>query len=115
MDQAVIAGVGNVYRAEVLFRAGLSPFRMGRDVSRAEFAGLWSDLVALMRAGVREGRIVTTLPQDRPAGSRRRPTREDASYVYRRTGLPCRRCGTPIRTELMVARNLYWCPRCQAR
>ncbi len=115
MDQAVIAGVGNVYRAEVLFRAGLSPFRMGRDVSRPEFAGLWSDLVALMRAGVREGRIVTTLPRDRPTGSRRRPTREDASYVYRRTGLPCRRCGTPIRTELMVARNLYWCPRCQAR
>jgi DNA-formamidopyrimidine glycosylase len=113
MDQSVIAGVGNVYRAEVLYRARLSPFRMGRDVSAAQFAALWSDLVALMRLGVRDGRIVTTLPSDRPAGRQRRPQREDAHYVYRRTGEPCRICGTPIRTALMAARNLYWCPVCQ--
>ena len=67
MDQAVMAGVGNVYRAEVLYRAGLSPFRMGRDVSAAEFAALWADLVQLMRLGVRDGRIVTTLPAGPPA------------------------------------------------
>ncbi len=113
MDQAVMAGVGNVYRAEVLYRAGLSPFRPGREVRRDEFDALWTDLVLLMRAGVREGRIVTTLPADRPRGARRRPAREDSHYVYRRTGLPCRRCGTPIRTEVMVGRNLYWCPVCQ--
>lgn len=115
MDQSVLAGVGNVYRAEVLFRAGLSPFRPGREVSTAEFAGLWTDLVQLMRAGVREGRIVTTVPADRPRGARRNPTRQDSFYVYRRAGEPCRRCGTPIRTEPMVARNLYWCPSCQPR
>ncbi len=114
MDQAVLAGVGNVYRAEVLFRACLSPYRPGRDVAREEFAAIWADLRALMRAGVREGRIVTTLPADRPAGRRRAPRREDAHYVYRRTGEPCRRCATPVRTALMAARNLYWCPRCQA-
>lgn len=113
MDQTVLAGVGNVYRAEVLFRAGLSPFRMGRDVSSEEFRALWNDLVPLMRLGVRDGRIVTTLPADRPPGRRRSPTRDDAHYVYRRTGEPCRRCATPIRTELLVARNLYWCPYCQ--
>jgi endonuclease VIII len=113
MDQTVVAGVGNVYRAEVLYRAGLSPYRMGRDVSAAEFSGLWADLVQLMRAGVRDGQIVTTLPPDRPRGSRRRPTRNDAHYVYRRTGQPCRRCGTPIRTALLAGRNLFWCPRCQ--
>ncbi len=113
MDQSVIAGIGNVYRAEVLFRAGISPFRPGPEISEAEFIGLWTDLVQLMKAGVRDGRIVTTSPQDRPRGSRRRPTRDEAHYVYRRTGLPCRRCGTPIRTEQMVARNLYWCPYCQ--
>jgi endonuclease-8 len=39
---------------------------------------------------------------------------EDAHYVYRRTGMPCRLCGTGIRTEVMVGRNLYWCPACQA-
>jgi endonuclease VIII len=113
MDQTVLAGVGNVYRAEVLYRAALSPFRMGRDVSADEFGALWIDLVHLMRLGVRDGRIVTTLPEDRPPGRRRRPLREDAHYVYRRTSEPCRRCGAPIRTELMAARNLYWCPFCQ--
>jgi endonuclease VIII len=113
MDQAVMAGVGNVYRAEVLYRAGLSPFRMGRDVSAAEFSALWVDLVTLMKLGVRDGRIVTTAPADRPPGRRRRPTRDDAHYVYRRTGEPCRRCGTPVRTAIMAARNLYWCPVCQ--
>lgn len=113
MDQAVLAGVGNVYRAEVLYRAGLSPFRTGREVSAEQFGALWSDLVALMRLGVRDGRIVTTNPADRPPGRQRRPRREDSHYVYRRTGEPCRRCGTPVRTEVMAGRNLYWCPNCQ--
>jgi len=113
MDQTVLAGVGNVYRAELLFRHGVSPFRPGRAVDADVWGGMWADLVTLMRAGVRMGRIVTTRPEDR---SRRRGAvvREDAHYVYRRTGLPCRICGTEVRTEVMVGRNLYWCPVCQA-
>ncbi|MGY1636719.1 Fpg/Nei family DNA glycosylase [Geodermatophilus sp. SYSU D00742] len=113
MDQSVLAGVGNVYRAELLFRHRLSPFRPGRDVDADLWARMWADLVVLMRAGVRMGRIVTTRPEDR---TRRRGAvvREDAHYVYRRTGLPCRLCGTEVRTETMVGRNLYWCPVCQA-
>jgi endonuclease VIII len=113
MDQSVLAGVGNVYRAELLFRHGVSPFRPGRAVDGELWARMWADLVTLMRAGVRMGRIVTTRPEDR---SRRRGavTRDDAHYVYRRTGLPCRVCGTEVRTEVMVGRNLYWCPVCQA-
>jgi endonuclease VIII len=112
MDQSVLAGVGNVYRAELLFRHAVSPFRPGRDVDAGLWAAMWSDLVALMRAGVRLGRIVTTRPADRPR--RRGPVPlEDARYVYRRTGLPCRICGTEVRTEVMAARNLYWCPACQ--
>ena len=112
MDQSVLAGIGNVYRAEVLFRQGLSPYRPGREVSRAAFDALWLDLVTLLRAGVRAGRIVTTRPEDRerPSG---RARREDAHYVYRRTGLPCRVCGTPVQHAVMVARNLFWCPHCQ--
>jgi formamidopyrimidine-DNA glycosylase len=74
---------------------------------------MWADLVTLMRAGVRLGRIVTTRPEHR---TRRHGAaqREDAHYVYRRTGLPCRVCGTDVRTEVLVGRNLYWCPVCQA-
>jgi endonuclease-8 len=112
MDQTVLAGVGNVYRAELLFRHRLSPFRPGRAVDDVLWARMWADLITLMRAGVRMGRIVTTRPEDR---SRRRGVvdGEEAHYVYRRTGLPCRVCGTEVRTEVMVGRNLYWCPICQ--
>ncbi len=113
MDQTVVAGIGNVYRAEVLFRAGIDPHRPGRLVTREEWDALWSDLVTLMKSGVRAGRIVTTRPEDRDRVSGR-VRRVDAHYVYRRTGEPCRVCGTPVATEVMGARNLFWCPRCQA-
>ncbi|WP_163509843.1 Fpg/Nei family DNA glycosylase [Fodinicola acaciae] len=112
MDQSVLAGVGNVYRAEVLYRAGMDPYRPGRDLSEAEWLELWSDLVGLMKAGVRTGRITTLRPEHR----KRLPTKPqpgDGRYVYRRTGEPCRICGTPVRTAELAARNLYWCPTCQ--
>ena len=112
MDQSVLAGVGNVYRAEVLYRAGLSPFRPGREVPESTWTGIWEDLRVLLRAGVRQGHIVTTerVDRDRRSGPARL---EDRFYVYRRTGLPCRRCGTQVQTQVMVGRNLYWCPVCQ--
>ncbi len=113
MDQAKIAGVGNVYRAEVLFRAGLDPYLPGRDVGEAALGAVWDDVRTLMRAGVRSGRIVTTRPADRGRGGRVR--REDAHYVYRRAGLPCRVCGTEVRRAVMAGRNLFWCPVCQPR
>ena len=113
MDQAVLAGVGNVYRAEVLFRAGLNPFTPGHDVRRTTWDPLWEDIRTLMRAGVKAGRIITTTPADR---DRRGGVvdKTDAHYVYRRAGLPCRRCGTEVRTQVLAARNLFWCPSCQA-
>ena len=69
--------------------------------------------IARPRAGVRAGRIVTTLPEDRerPAG---RPRRVDSHYVYGRAGLPCRICGTPVLDAQIAARRLFWCPVCQA-
>lgn len=112
MDQSVLAGVGNVYRAEALYRAGLSPFTPGHDVRRPGWDALWEDLRVLMRAGVKTGRIVTTDRDDRVRRSGR-VTREDAHYVYRRAGLPCRRCGAEVRTQTMATRNLFWCPHCQ--
>lgn len=110
MDQSVIAGVGNVYRAELLFRHRVDPYLPGRDLPRETWDAMWADLVTLMRAGVRAGRIVTTDPDDRPGGP---ITRERSHYVYRRAGLPCRICGTNVLTAELLARHLYWCPRCQ--
>ena len=73
---------------------------------------MWTDLVALMKVGVRRGKIITIRRRGRPRRAvvrRGRPR----TYVYRRAGEPCRVCGTPIRTEVMEARNLFWCPTCQ--
>jgi endonuclease-8 len=131
MDQAVVAGVGNIYRAEVLFRAGLDPLRPGRDVPAAVLDAIWDDLVDLMRDGAATGRIVTTRPADRgaghdvPDGGRRRTRQntdddagavpaDEAFYVYHRDGLPCRVCGTPVLLKELAGRNLFWCPACQA-
>jgi endonuclease-8 len=116
MDQKVLAGVGNVYRAEVLFRHGVDPFLPGRAVDPALWRALWDDLVVLMRQGVADNRIDTVRPEHEPAAMGRPPRRDDHGgevYVYRRTGLPCLVCGTPVRTQPLAARNLFWCPGCQ--
>lgn len=113
MDQTVLAGVGNAFRAELLFRQRLDPFMLASDLAGESFDALWADLVGLMRAGVKANRIVTTLREHRlhPRGA---VGRDDQYYVYRRAGEPCRVCGTPVATAQLAARNLYWCPSCQA-
>jgi formamidopyrimidine-DNA glycosylase len=118
MRQDVVSGVGNVYRAEVLFRAGIDPYRAGRDLTPGEWAAVWDDLVALMAEGVRLGRIVTLRPDDaraatEPVGTGPRRDRGARSYVYHRAGRPCRVCGTPVQTAVVEGRNLFWCPFCQ--
>ncbi|MEU2516983.1 Fpg/Nei family DNA glycosylase [Streptomyces syringium] len=116
MDQKVIAGVGNVYRAEVLFRHGVDPYRPGRDLTRSEWEAIWADLVALMREGVRNNRIDTVRPEHTPEAMGRPPRVDDHGgevYVYRRAHLPCHICDGEIRTAELAARNLFWCPTCQ--
>lgn len=112
MDQSVIAGVGNVYRSELLFRHHIDPYRLGRDVSETEFADAWTDLVALMKVGVRRGKIVVVRPEHDHGPPSYAPNRP-RTYVYRRAGEPCRVCGTPIRTAELEGRNVFWCPTCQ--
>ncbi|MFF7181498.1 DNA-formamidopyrimidine glycosylase family protein [Streptomyces sp. NPDC008121] len=116
MDQKVIAGVGNVYRAEVLFRHGIDPYRAGKDIERREWDAMWTDLVALMREGVRHNRIDTVRPEHTPEAMGRPPRVDDHGgevYVYRRALMPCHICATDIRTAGLAARNLFWCPTCQ--
>lgn len=116
MDQKIVSGVGNVYRAEVLFRHGIDPYRPGRDLRRDQWDAIWTDLAALMRDGVRDNRIDTVRPEHMPEAMGRPPRRDDHGgevYVYRRTGQPCLVCGDGIRTAGLAARNLFWCPACQ--
>ena len=116
MDQSVLAGVGNVYRAEVLFRHRVDPMRPGTTLRSGQWRAMWDDLVELMREGVRTGRIDTVRPEHTPEAMGRPPRKDDHGgevYVYRRTGQPCLVCGTAVRTTVLQQRNLFWCPRCQ--
>ncbi|MCQ6552914.1 Fpg/Nei family DNA glycosylase [Streptomyces sp. C10-9-1] len=118
MDQKVVSGVGNVYRAEVLFRHGIDPYRAGRDLTRREWDAVWADLAALMREGVRNNRIDTVRPEHGPEATGRPPRVDDHGgevYVYRRAAMPCHVCGDTVRTAPLAARNLFWCPTCQRR
>ena len=120
MDQSVLAGVGNVYRCEVLWRHRLSPFTEGKAVRPVSWRLLWEDLVRLMPLGVATGRIVTVQDQVErveaalAAGESVRLGRRRSS-VYKHDGDPCERCGSRIRSRLVAGRTLYWCGRCQRR
>lgn len=109
MNQAVIAGVGNVYRAELLFRAGINPHAPGNSLGPDELTAVWLDAVKLMRVGVKTGIMIT-----RDEYLTKRPKITDRYLVYKREGQPCRVCGAEIRIEIMTTRKLYWCPSCQA-
>ncbi|MFC0674187.1 Fpg/Nei family DNA glycosylase [Brachybacterium hainanense] len=129
MNQEVVAGIGNIYRAELLFRAMLDPTVPGRDLSAPLVHEMWEDLSALMAYGARTGRIVTTDPAhrhlhariiERSRGTRQNSDgdagvvpREESFYVYHRQTLPCRLCGTEVRSADMAGRTVFWCPRCQ--
>lgn len=116
MDQKVLAGVGNVYRAEVLFRHRIHPLRPGSTLRVGQWRAMWADLVELMAEGVRTGRIDTVRPEHTPEAMGRAPRRDDHGgevYVYRRTSMPCLVCGAEVRTAELAGRNSFWCPKCQ--
>ena len=114
MDQSVVSGIGNVYRAELLFRARLNPHTPGRDVPEETVRALWRDWTRLLAIGVETGQMMTMDDLDPDAYRRAMAHRDDRHWVYHRAGLPCRVCGTAIVVEEAASRKLYWCPRCQA-
>lgn len=132
MDQAVLAGVGNVYRCEILHRGRVDPFTPGKELSREAWEGVWADLELLLPLGVAFGQILTMRDQvdDALDWITRSPQAveeytagltggglgehfERRFHVYKRTGEACRECGTPIRTQKIAGRHLYWCEHCQ--
>lgn len=116
LDQTVLSGVGNVYRAEVLFRHGIDPMTPGSAIDRATWLTIWDDLAALMRIGVVRNRIDTVRPEHEPEAMGREPRDDDHGgevYVYRRDGMPCWVCGTPVAATELDQRRLFWCPTCQ--
>jgi endonuclease-8 len=104
LDQTAMAGIGNVYKSEVLFLCGIDPFRLVRDLEDGVLARVVATAGVQMRRNLGAGERRTT------SGLTPEPL-----WVYERGGRPCRRCGTTIerRAQGSMARSTWWCPRCQ--
>lgn len=116
LKQQVMAGLGNVYKSEVCFVCGVSPFARVRELSADQVAGLISAASRLLKANVKDGAGAQIMTY---TGARRTTHSSDASqrlWVYGRRGRACRRCGASIlmRKQGSSARSTYWCPQCQA-
>jgi len=114
MDQSVVSGIGNVYRAEMLFRARLNPHTPGKQVTEYTARALWRDWAYLLDLGVRTGQMMTMDDLSDADRAKAMANRADRHWVYKREGLPCRICGTHIVLEELGGRKLYWCPKDQA-
>ncbi len=124
LDQRIVAGLGNIYASEALFRAGVSPRAPCNRLSRAQIARLWRNIREVLREAVHCG---STVPlsysgqggQDRFFYFGRAAGTEDYYQerlrVYDRAGCPCGRCGAPIRRLVQAARSTFYCPHCQRR
>jgi len=108
MNQDVISGIGNVYRAEILFRAGINPHTPGNLLSREQLKSIWDDSVDLLNIGVLTGFMIT-----RDELKAKDPGKSERNFIYKREGLPCRICQTNVSIEVMAGRKLYWCAGCQ--
>ena len=113
LDQSVIAGLGNVYRAEILFRLGIDPMLESKQVEAEDVERIWDEAVEQLRLGERSGRIVTTDPEDVGRSRRSDIAKGERTYVYKRKGQDCRRCGTEILRDELSNRKIWWCPECQ--
>ncbi len=113
LDQGIVAGIGNVYRAELLLLAGVHPQRPAADLG-PELAGrIWDLTVDQLKRGLAWNRIVTVTDRDIGRRVTRRIDSEDALFVYHRGDEPCRRCNTPIEDRTVASRSIWFCPTCQ--
>lgn len=113
MDQAVVSGIGNVYRAEILFRHRLNPYQPASSVSEELAATLWRDWARLLADGVKTGVMLTREDLDAKGRAQALRSAQHRYWVYKREGQPCRVCGGAVAMDLMAARKLYYCPSCQ--
>jgi endonuclease-8 len=113
LDQEVIAGIGNVYRSEVLFLCGIDPATPATSLDDGEVRALWTRARRELRNGFDDGRIITVHPRDVGAARRSQLPKALQRYVYKREHRPCLRCRTPIASIEMAGRRVWWCPTCQ--
>ncbi|MEM9368021.1 MAG: zinc finger domain-containing protein [Planctomycetota bacterium] len=111
LDQSIIAGIGNILRAEILFEIGMAPSLPGCDLTPTQLRQLWKSTVAMMKKSLRYGQIISVTAKE--AG---KPlTKLGRKERFRVYGCEhCPRCGHTIATENFASRKLYYCPSCQA-
>ena len=130
LDQSVLAGVGNVYRCEVLYRLGINPYLPGQNLSYNQWTAIWDELSRLLRLGAIYNQIITMddqisqaeLDQYNPqvvaenlarSGRKLGDRYERRFFLYQRSGDPCLKCGTSVCSKPISGRTLYWCSTCQ--
>ena len=113
LDQSVVAGIGNVYRAEFLFILGIDPRTPANRVEEDDLRLIWKLAVEQLKLGVRLNRIVTVDPADIGAPDARSIPKGERLYVYKRQGAPCRTCATPIEEFEVAGRKMWECTTCQ--
>lgn len=107
LDQSFIAGLGNIYTDEALYRARIHPLRLSSSLSEAEAAGLWQAIREVLEEGIR--RNGASIDWAYRGGDF-----QNHFQVYQRTGEPCPRCGAPITRITVGQRGTHFCPKCQA-
>jgi endonuclease VIII len=111
LDQSIIAGVGNIYRCEILFLLGIAPTRPGNQLQRIEFDQLWSLTKELLEIGVKYNRIIT-VPRAASSKPLSRLASSERVNIYKKSSCP--KCSGEICQSKMAARTLYHCQLCQA-
>ena len=115
LNQRIAAGIGNVYKSEVLFLCGINPFRAAAALSDPDIERLYETARKLMKANVVDGSSAAIVTYTGYRRTTHRSSEGERLWVYGRRGEPCRKCGTPIdyAKRGLEARSTYWCPRCQ--
>ena len=114
LDQTRVLGLGNIYAAEALFRAGINPFKVSSELSTKRVARLHGEILAVLRDAISDS-STSRIDLERPDGFTYGEAFERFWQVYEREGEPCVRCGSRIKRVVHGARSTYWCPRCQRR
>jgi len=106
----LIAGVGNIFRAEVLFESKIHPKTAGCDLTKEQFDQIWKSLVKMMKVGLKHGRIIAVTAREagKPLASL---DSKERFRVYQKD--ECLECGHPIETMEVASRKIYFCPECQ--
>jgi len=114
LDQTRVLGLGNIYAAEALFRAGINPFKTAAELSTKRVARLHAEILEVLRDAISES-STSRIDLERPEGFTYGEAFERFWQVYERESEPCVKCGARIRRVVHGARSTYWCPKCQRR